>query len=94
MSEGKVVVDISMPLDGFVTGPNPDVERGLGGGEPLHECNRKVLQEGIAEEGAVIPDREGSRARPGAASSREPAACRVKARSASPPWSPRLARGR
>ena len=51
MSEGKVVVDISMPLDGFVTGPNPDVERGLGGGEPLHECNRKVLQEGIAEEG-------------------------------------------
>lgn len=33
----KIVADISMSLDGFVTGPDPDLEHGLGrGGEPLH----------------------------------------------------------
>jgi hypothetical protein len=33
----KVIADITMSLDGFVTGPDPDLERGLGhGGEPLH----------------------------------------------------------
>ena len=35
----KVIADISMSLDGFVTGPgpDPDLEHGLGhGGEPLH----------------------------------------------------------
>jgi hypothetical protein len=32
----KVIAD-SMSLDGFVTGPDPDLEHGLGrGGEPLH----------------------------------------------------------
>ncbi len=32
----KIVADISMSLDGFVTGPEPDLEHGLGrGGEPL-----------------------------------------------------------
>ena len=35
---GKVVLDISMSLDGFVAGPNPTLERPLGeGGEGLHE---------------------------------------------------------
>jgi dihydrofolate reductase len=34
---GSVVADITMSLDGFVTGPNDDVGRGLGdGGECLH----------------------------------------------------------
>jgi dihydrofolate reductase len=35
---GKVVVDITMSLDGFVAGPNPSREHPLGeGGERLHE---------------------------------------------------------
>jgi dihydrofolate reductase len=35
---GKLAVDISMSLDGFVAGPNPTLERPLGdGGESLHE---------------------------------------------------------
>lgn len=35
---GKVFADISVSLDGFVTGPNDSVELGLGaGGERLHE---------------------------------------------------------
>ena len=35
---GKVIVDISMSLDGFVAGPNPSLEDPLGeGGERLHE---------------------------------------------------------
>lgn len=29
---GSVIADISMSLDGFVTGPNDDVGRGLGEG--------------------------------------------------------------
>src|SRR5215218_4966747 len=35
---GKVTVDISMSLDGFIAGPNDGPELGLGeGGERLHE---------------------------------------------------------
>jgi len=35
---GKVTVDISISLDGFVAGPNPSLEQPLGeGGEQLHE---------------------------------------------------------
>ena len=38
MAVGKVVVDISMSLDGFVAGPNPTLEEPLGEkGEELHE---------------------------------------------------------
>jgi dihydrofolate reductase len=34
----KVMIDLSMSLDGFITGPNPTPEDGLGkGGLPLHE---------------------------------------------------------
>lgn len=33
----SVVLDISISLDGYVTGPDPDLGRGLGrGGEPIH----------------------------------------------------------
>ncbi len=36
---GKVLIDLSMSLDGFITGPHPDIEHGLGhgGGTQLHE---------------------------------------------------------
>jgi hypothetical protein len=35
---GKVTSDMSMSLNGFIAGPNDDVERPLGdGGEPLHQ---------------------------------------------------------
>ena len=35
---GKVVLDISTSLDGYVAGPNPTLEEPLGqGGELLHE---------------------------------------------------------
>src|ERR1041385_7644749 len=35
---GKVIVDITMSLDGFVTGPNDGPDNGLGdGGRILHE---------------------------------------------------------
>ena len=35
---GKVVLDISASLDGFVAGPNPSLDDPLGeGGEALHE---------------------------------------------------------
>ena len=38
----KVVADITMSLDGFVTGPDPDLEHGLGrGGEPLHPGGKR-----------------------------------------------------
>jgi len=35
----KVLIDLSMSLDGFITGPDPNKEHGLGtgGGEKLHE---------------------------------------------------------
>jgi dihydrofolate reductase len=60
---GKVVCEISMSLDGFVTGPDPDLARGLGhGGEPLHEwalgartaVDDAVLAESAAGAGAVV----------------------------------------
>ncbi|RPI34664.1 MAG: dihydrofolate reductase [Chloroflexota bacterium] len=35
---GKVIFDISVSLDGFIAGPNDNIEQGLGeGGERLHE---------------------------------------------------------
>ena len=34
----KVIIDLSMSLDGFITGPNPTKEQGLGeNGDKLHE---------------------------------------------------------
>jgi dihydrofolate reductase len=63
---GKVVFDISISLDGFMTAANRRPEEPMGdGGQRLHEWamggderNRRVLEEGIAEEGAVICGRE------------------------------------
>ena len=38
MAEGRVLVDISMSLDGFITGPNDGMDLPLGeGGDRLHE---------------------------------------------------------
>jgi dihydrofolate reductase len=62
----KTVADISMSLDGFVTGPDPDLEHGLGrGGEPLHswavesslEVDTEALRESTEATGAVVMGR-------------------------------------
>ena len=62
---GKVTYDISMSLDGFVSGPNVRLEAGLGdGGERLHDWgfhstdprNLKLV-EGWTHTGAVITGR-------------------------------------
>jgi dihydrofolate reductase len=61
----KVIADISTSLDGYVTGPDPDMEHGLGhGGEPLHtwaiegdDVDAAVLREGVERTGAVIMGR-------------------------------------
>jgi dihydrofolate reductase len=58
----KVVADISMSLDGFVTGPDAGVDNGLGtGGEPLHtwalepdDVEAEMLREGTEASGAVV----------------------------------------
>jgi dihydrofolate reductase len=64
---GKVVFDISISLDGFITAANPRPEEPMGdGGQRLHEWafgdederNRKVLEGGIAGVGAVIAGRK------------------------------------
>jgi len=58
----RIIADISVSLDGFVTGPDPGKEDGLGiGGEALHTWafsddpdDRRVLREATAHSGAVI----------------------------------------
>ncbi|MFC5828917.1 dihydrofolate reductase family protein [Nonomuraea insulae] len=58
----RIIADISVSLDGFVTGPDPDPDNGLGaGGEALHTWafsddpdDRRVLREATARSGAVI----------------------------------------
>ena len=58
----RVVADISVSLDGFVTGPDAGPESGLGtGGEALHAWafsddadDRRVLREATARSGAVV----------------------------------------
>jgi dihydrofolate reductase len=59
----KIVADITMSLDGFVTGPNAGPDHGLGiGGEPLHawvtesdnEIDAQVLREAVEATGAVV----------------------------------------
>lgn len=60
-----VVIDISVSVDGFITGPDAGPERGLGiGGEPLHawafaedETDRRVLDSAAAATGAVVMGR-------------------------------------
>lgn len=61
----QVVVDISVSLDGYVTGPNVGLDNGLGdGGEALHEWvfkgtaeDRNVLDAAFEATGAVIQGR-------------------------------------
>jgi dihydrofolate reductase len=62
----RVIADISVSLDGFVTGPDPDLAHGLGhGGEPLHdwaigsddEVDAEILQEATHASGAVVMGR-------------------------------------
>ena len=61
----KVIADITMSLDGYVTGPDPDLDHGLGrGGEPLHtwvehadEVDKAVLAEAVEASGAVVMGR-------------------------------------
>jgi dihydrofolate reductase len=58
----RIVADISVSLDGFVTGPDPGLDNGLGdGGDALHTWafsddpdDRRVLREATARSGAVI----------------------------------------
>lgn len=61
----RVVGDITISLDGFVTGPGADPAHGLGhGGEDLHAwvwsgdaTDRAVLEEATAQTGAVVMGR-------------------------------------
>jgi dihydrofolate reductase len=61
----KVIAEITMSLDGFVTGPDPGLEQGLGlGGEALHtwalepdSIDRAVLEESTGDTGVVIMGR-------------------------------------
>lgn len=58
----RIIADISVSLDGFVTGPGPTLDNGLGtGGEALHTWafsddpdDRRVLRETTARSGAVV----------------------------------------
>src|SRR3954468_16857088 len=58
----RTVADISVSLDGFVTGPDPGPDNGLGtGGDALHTWafsddpdDRAFLREGTARSGAVV----------------------------------------
>ncbi|MFJ6122539.1 dihydrofolate reductase family protein [Streptomyces sp. NPDC092129] len=58
----RIIADISVSLDGFVTGPDPGPLSGLGsGGEALHTWafsddpdDRRVLREATARSGAVV----------------------------------------
>lgn len=62
---GKVVFDISMSLDGFITAANTRPDEPLGdGGEQLHqwafgqdERNIKLMQDAIADLGALVAGR-------------------------------------
>lgn len=58
----RIIADISVSLDGYVTGPDPGPDQGLGaGGEALHTWafsadpdDRRILSEGTARSGAVV----------------------------------------
>ncbi|WP_219517677.1 dihydrofolate reductase, partial [Nonomuraea ceibae] len=58
----RIIADISVSVDGFVTGPRPGPDNGLGdGGEALHTWafsddpdDRRILREATARSGAVV----------------------------------------
>jgi dihydrofolate reductase len=58
----RIIADISVSLDGYVTGPDPGLENGLGvGGEALHTWafsddpdERRILREATSRSGAVV----------------------------------------
>ncbi len=58
----RIIADISVSLDGFVTGPDPGPDDGLGtGGEALHTWafsddpdDRRIVREATARSGAVV----------------------------------------
>ncbi|MEU1464687.1 dihydrofolate reductase family protein [Streptomyces sp. NPDC005727] len=58
----RLIADVSVSLDGFVTGPDPSPDNGLGtGGEALHTWafsddpdDRRILREGTARSGVVV----------------------------------------
>ena len=58
----RTIADISVSLDGFVTGPDPGPDNGLGnGGEALHAWafsddpdDRQLVQRGDRPSGAVV----------------------------------------
>jgi dihydrofolate reductase len=61
-----IVADITMSLDGYVTGPEPGPGQGLGrGGKPMHawafdassEVDARVLREAVESTGAVVMGR-------------------------------------
>lgn len=63
---GKIIADISVSLDGYVTGPGVDAEHGLGiGGEALHTwaitsqdpVDAEELRRSTEESGAVVMGR-------------------------------------
>nr|WP_304506081.1 dihydrofolate reductase family protein [Amycolatopsis sp. YIM 10] len=66
-ARGQVVVDISLSLDGYVTGPDANEQQGLGvGGDDLHlwamseranERDKEVLDASYTRSGAVIMGR-------------------------------------
>ncbi|MBI5087636.1 MAG: dihydrofolate reductase family protein [Actinobacteria bacterium] len=60
----KVIADITMSLDGYVTGPGADIEHGLGDAPELHEwvssqdaIDSDILQQSTAASGAVVMGR-------------------------------------
>ena len=60
----KVIADITMSLDGYVTGPGADAEHGLGDAEELHswvmdqdQVDTEILERSAAATGAVVMGR-------------------------------------